>query len=270
MKLIYLGSDVYLDTFKYLVENHEVLALYTYHNDEDYFMDFNIVSIAHKYNIPIYYEPLSKDEIYHYFNDLDCELIFSAEYAHIIDLPDDINNLRAINIHGSYLPKGRSYYPIECGFDLNEEEIGVTIHKMVNRLDAGDIIYQEKFSTKNIDSIDAYILMSKLIYEFTIKLMNNFNYYYEHSIKQESKLPYWKKPTNLIITCDDTINSSLDKFRKYNKLLTVNINDKTYYVISLNASKVLIDHNILLDKEYCLFKVKDGHLRLALKEKKDV
>ena len=37
MKVVYFGSDVFLSCFEYFVEKHQVLALYTYHNDEDYF-----------------------------------------------------------------------------------------------------------------------------------------------------------------------------------------------------------------------------------------
>ena len=34
MKVVYFGSDVFLSCFEYFVEKHQVLALYTYHNDE--------------------------------------------------------------------------------------------------------------------------------------------------------------------------------------------------------------------------------------------
>ena len=37
MKIVYFGSDVFLDVFEYLHLNHEILALYTYYMEEDYF-----------------------------------------------------------------------------------------------------------------------------------------------------------------------------------------------------------------------------------------
>ena len=43
MKVVYFGSDVFLSCFEYFVEKHQVLALYTYHNDEDYFTEYAIV-----------------------------------------------------------------------------------------------------------------------------------------------------------------------------------------------------------------------------------
>lgn len=46
MKVVYFGSDVFLSCFEYFVEKHHVLALYTYHNDEDYFTEYAIVKRA--------------------------------------------------------------------------------------------------------------------------------------------------------------------------------------------------------------------------------
>ena len=41
MKIVYFGSDVFLSCFEYLAGGHEILALYTYHNEEDYFTENN-------------------------------------------------------------------------------------------------------------------------------------------------------------------------------------------------------------------------------------
>ncbi len=52
MKVVYFGSDVFLSCFEYFVEKHQVLALYTYHNDEDYFTEYAIVKRAGELGIP--------------------------------------------------------------------------------------------------------------------------------------------------------------------------------------------------------------------------
>ncbi|MFQ9772441.1 MAG: hypothetical protein ACLRX4_13415 [Oscillospiraceae bacterium] len=56
MKVVYFGSDVFLSCFEYFVEKHQVLALYTYHNDEDYFTEYAIVKRAEELGIPVHYE----------------------------------------------------------------------------------------------------------------------------------------------------------------------------------------------------------------------
>ena len=63
MKVVYFGSDVFLSCFEYFVEKHHVLALYTYHNDEDYFTEYAIVKRAGELGIPVHYEAISPEEI---------------------------------------------------------------------------------------------------------------------------------------------------------------------------------------------------------------
>ena len=87
MKVVYFGSDVFLSCFEYFVEKHQVLALYTYHNDEDYFTEYAIVKRAGELGIPVHYEAISPEEIRRYFTEEGCELFFIAEYDRILTLP---------------------------------------------------------------------------------------------------------------------------------------------------------------------------------------
>ena len=110
MKVVYFGSDVFLSCFEYFVEKHQVLALYTYHNDEDYFTEYAIVKRAGELGIPVHYEAISPEEIRRYFTEEGCELFFIAEYDRILTLPEELPAFRGINTHSSLLPQGRSYY----------------------------------------------------------------------------------------------------------------------------------------------------------------
>lgn len=90
MKVVYFGSDVFLSCFEYFVEKHQVLALYTYHNDEDYFTEYAIVKRAGELGIPVHYEAISPEEIRRYFTEEGCELFFIAEYDRILTLPEEL------------------------------------------------------------------------------------------------------------------------------------------------------------------------------------
>lgn len=46
----------------------------------------------------------------------------------------------AVNVHGSILPRWRGAAPIQRGLEAGDPESGVTLQKMVKKLDAGDII----------------------------------------------------------------------------------------------------------------------------------
>lgn len=57
----------------------------------------------------------------------------------------------AINVHGSLLPKYRGGAPIQYSLLNGDKETGVTIMYMVKKMDAGDIISQEKLPIEATD-----------------------------------------------------------------------------------------------------------------------
>lgn len=51
-----------------------------------------------------------------------------------------IFNFGAVNVHGSILPRWRGAAPIQRAIEAGDKESGVTLQKMVKKLDAGDIL----------------------------------------------------------------------------------------------------------------------------------
>ena len=74
-----------------------------------------------------------------------------------------------INSHSSLLPENRGMMPVFWGLYKGSDEIGVTIHSMEEKLDAGEILLQEKVSVTN-ESLDDMIIKTKRI---SAKLMND-------------------------------------------------------------------------------------------------
>jgi len=56
----------------------------------------------------------------------------------------EIPSRGALNLHGSYLPKYRGRVPVNWAVINGETETGATLHYMVAKPDAGDIVDQEK------------------------------------------------------------------------------------------------------------------------------
>ena len=75
MKIVYFGTDVFLSCFEYFVRHHHIMALYTYHNGEDYFTEYAIVRRARELGIPVHYESVTEEEILRYMED-GCGLFF--------------------------------------------------------------------------------------------------------------------------------------------------------------------------------------------------
>ncbi len=66
-----------------------------------------------------------------------------------------------LNVHPSPLPKYRGRHPMHWGLINGETEFGITIHKMVKKVDAGEILWQEKVPIS--DGMSVQELRTKLM-----------------------------------------------------------------------------------------------------------
>jgi methionyl-tRNA formyltransferase len=90
-------------------------------------------------------------------------LFIVADYGKIIPKEIlDIPKYGTLNIHPSLLPKFRGPSPIQSFILSGEEETGVTIIKMTEKVDAGPIIAQQKFSIFNFQFSNYKDLKEKL------------------------------------------------------------------------------------------------------------
>lgn len=83
------------------------------------------------------------DEFLEQFRALAPDLSIVVAYGHI--LPQSVISLPSLgtlNIHASLLPRWRGAAPIQASILAGDTETGITIMRMVSKLDAGDIILQ--------------------------------------------------------------------------------------------------------------------------------
>ncbi len=89
-------------------------------------------------------------------------VIYSFYYRHLI--PESVlavAPLGAFNLHGSLLPAYRGRAPVNWMLVNGEREAGVTLHQMVARADAGDIVGQRAVAIDDSDT--ALTLYRKLV-----------------------------------------------------------------------------------------------------------
>ncbi|MGL4858700.1 MAG: formyltransferase family protein, partial [Enterobacteriaceae bacterium] len=89
------------------------------------------------------------------------DLIFSFYYRHM--LGRDLLAIPAggaFNLHGSLLPAFRGRAPANWALVKGETETGVTLHKMISKADAGDIVAQSRVAITDQDT--ALTLHTKL------------------------------------------------------------------------------------------------------------
>jgi methionyl-tRNA formyltransferase len=95
--------------------------------------------VAQTHHIPVY-QPLSIREDHDFITKFDCDLIVTLAYGQIV--PDEVLNwpkLGALNVHGSLLPKLRGAAPIQYALMQGLNQTGITLMRMVTRMDAGDM-----------------------------------------------------------------------------------------------------------------------------------
>ena len=90
------------------------------------------------------------------------DTIFSFYYRHLIS--EDILKIPpkgCFNLHGSLLPRYRGRAPVNWALINGEKETGLTLHHMVKKADAGDLVAQKKVNIRHEDT--ALTLFKKLV-----------------------------------------------------------------------------------------------------------
>ncbi|MEQ9744437.1 bifunctional UDP-4-amino-4-deoxy-L-arabinose formyltransferase/UDP-glucuronic acid oxidase ArnA [Pectobacterium actinidiae] len=124
---------------------YEIQAVFT-HSDapgENHFYA-SVAKVAAEMDVPVFApEDINHPLWVNRVRELAPDVIFSFYYRTL--LSDDILQLPAFgafNLHGSLLPRYRGRAPVNWVLVNGETQTGVTLHKMVSRADAGDIVAQ--------------------------------------------------------------------------------------------------------------------------------
>ena len=268
MKVVYLGTDAVLPCFLYILDHHEMMALYVCGNKDDYFGCDTISRMAEEKGIPVHFETIDENAERQFIKN-GCELFISADYGRKIPVLPEKDGFYGINIHYSLLPEGRSYCPIECALERNEENTGVTIHKLTEQFDRGDILAQKSFPIeKDDDSIDLYLKSAEVSKELLVKILNNFSFSWETGNPQQVKGSYWKlkKLRDARLSHDMTVEEVRGIYRIYNRLTRIKTGDDVWFIKSFETGSVVLDKDIVILGDVILYNLKDGHARLILEK----
>nr|SAY42908.1 Bifunctional polymyxin resistance protein ArnA [Serratia marcescens] len=154
--IVFAYHDIGCAGLKALTEaGYDVQAVFTHTDDpgENNFFS-SVARLGAELDLPVYApedvnHPLWIDRI----RDLQPDVIFSFYYRHM--LSDEILSLApqgGFNLHGSLLPHYRGRAPVNWALVNGETETGATLHKMVKRPDAGDIVGQQKVTIADSDT----------------------------------------------------------------------------------------------------------------------
>jgi undecaprenyl-phosphate 4-deoxy-4-formamido-L-arabinose transferase len=161
---VFAYSEVGFICLQRLIEmGEEVVFVVTHwdHKDENIWFR-SVADLALKHSIPLFKpENINDQRFLERISSYDLDVIFSFYFRSIFG-----KNLLSIpprgciNLHGSFLPHYRGRAPVNWAIINGEKETGVTFHQMVEKVDAGPIIKQEKIA---IDRGDTALTLTKKI-----------------------------------------------------------------------------------------------------------
>jgi methionyl-tRNA formyltransferase len=145
--VVFAYHDVGVECLDALIRcGSRVIAVFTHEdNPEEKIWFRSVAQLARKHGIPVHTpDAVNTTEWIARLRAMQPDILFSFYYRNMICQEIlDIPCLGAFNLHGSLLPKYRGRVPINWAILRGETETGATLHYMVRRADAGDIVDQE-------------------------------------------------------------------------------------------------------------------------------
>lgn len=126
--------------------NASVPAVFTHRDDPDENRWFDSLGdLAGEMDIPVYFpEDINAGEWVNLMKDLAPDILLSCYFRQMIrEEILAIPRIAAVNLHGSMLPRYRGRCPVNWQLVHGETQGGVTLHHMVRKADAGDIVAQQ-------------------------------------------------------------------------------------------------------------------------------
>ena len=185
LNIIYMGTpDFSVPALDELNKNYNILAVVTQPDKEvgrkRQLKASPVKEYAINNNIKVF-QPSKIRVDYKDILSLNPDIIITCAYGQII--PKEVLNYPkygCVNIHASLLPKLRGGAPIHKAIINGYGETGITIMYMDEKMDSGDIIYQEKVKIEENDNAGTLfdklsILGSKMIIKVLPDIINGTN-----------------------------------------------------------------------------------------------
>jgi len=253
MKFVYIGYDFMLDAVHQLIaQGHELVGVCSFPCDNRFIFNVQTEALCEVMQIDFIVDPL-RDVHIKDFVDQGAECFLSAGYPHKIPamFDDSIEGKKiyALNVHPTLLPLGRSVLPAPHVLLNHPEASGVTIHKLAERLDAGDIIAQEPLPIHEGESVET--LSARIVLKARSLLTGIFediDKLYQNAVPQDDdKATHWEVPTDVMRTLDwnkpvKQIQKIQRAFGYYGSLAF--FNNEAWHVFDADVWEEEHDHNV--------------------------
>lgn len=201
LKIIFMGTPEFsVPVLRSLNLKHEIISVYT-QPPQKKSRGLKIIKSpvhieAEKLKLSVKFPEILNNEIdYKFIKDSNVNFVIVVAYGQIIPKKFlDIKNLIFLNIHASLLPKWRGAAPIQRSIMAMDKKTGISIMKIVPKLDAGPYILQR---STNINDLDNHQSLSRKLSEISSKLILEALLLFEKGepifINQQEKLVTYAK-----------------------------------------------------------------------------
>ena len=151
-KIVFMGTPSFSVPILKAINNsnHEIIEVYTQPPNKKNrglkVQNSAVHDYADKLNIPVRCPvKLDEEREINHLKKLKPDLVVVVAYGKI--LPEkllNIENLIFLNVHASLLPRWRGAAPIQRAIMKGDKETGISIMKIVPKLDAGPVLIQSK------------------------------------------------------------------------------------------------------------------------------
>ncbi len=260
MKIAYIGIDLFFEALCSLERcGCEIVELFSCETDNKTEFNVKICDFAKKKNIPCQLTRITRDDIKR-LKEKGCTMAVCGGYYFKIPWDTD---LPIVNIHPTLLPVGRGPWPMPQIILKGMKKSGVTVHKIAESFDSGDILLQREFEVSPDETLETYMKKTEeLLPEMIETLLKSFDALWENA-KPQADSPYWSAP----LTEDFTVRYDM-KAEDADKILRAFLGyeciyqgeNKKFEIIGGRAQVGGIQDNQCLP-------LKDGYIRVKTKKR---
>ncbi|QIW62298.1 methionyl-tRNA formyltransferase [Mycoplasmopsis gallinacea] len=262
MKILLAGTPSFsVPIFEEVIKNFEVVAVVSQPDkpaNRGYKLEPTPVKLlAEKYNLKVF-QPNKISEIYDELAKLDFDVFLSCAFGQFV--PDKVLKLAkkaALNVHGSLLPKYRGAAPIQYSLLNGDKQTGITIIYMVNKMDAGDILFKKAIDIEDTDTSDSlFEKLSILGTENIVSWLKDFEKgNFTAEVQDESQVVLSPK----LLKEDALLDPTLTTEEAFNKIRAFSSNPGAYLFVNGKRLKVYYASKKLI-KNAPILEFSDGKL----------
>ncbi len=204
MKIAYIGIDLFFEALCSLEScGCEIVEIFSCDTDNKTEFNVKICDFASIRNIPCRLTRITRADIKR-LKEKGCKMAVCGGYYFKIPWDTD---LPIVNIHPTLLPIGRGPWPMPQIILKGMKKSGVTVHKIAESFDSGDILLQREFEVSPDETLETYMKKACDILPFMMKeLTDDFERLYQNAKVQEDA-EYWTAPTEKDFTVRENMTA---------------------------------------------------------------